>query len=272
MIRNFTTVFLKMFLIFLLSSCSNVLKDVASNDKDTELLIEAKANINALSYQAAIDTLTLKVSAGSKTKIEFRETLASAYAGKCGLNFATFVNSLSTASAGSAFTLVLKPFVGLVVDPASCVLALNTMELIGTTQTRTTNQNAFTSIVGMSLMGTQTQVSADKVPVNGDGVADQNLCALSDAVIDNIIIGFGFMSKNFSALSTAQLGSSSQTSINDSITQCTAVAGATCQITNPADITAPVRDTMRDLLNTIEYGLGNVVTAGNPVAIAAACP
>ena len=272
MIRNFINLFLKISCVFLISSCSNVLKDIASSDKDTVLLIEAKANINTLTYQTAIDILTLKVSAGSQIKIEFREALASAYAGKCGLNFASFVNSLSTAAAGSAFTLVLKPFVGQVVDPASCLLSLNTMEMLGTTQTRSTNQNAFTSVVGMSLMGSQTQVSADKVPVNGDGTADQNLCALSDAVVDNIILGFGFMSKNFSALSTAQLGSSSQTSINDSITQCNAVAGSTCQITNPADITPAVRNTMRDLLNTVEYGLGSVVTGGNPVAIAAACP
>ena len=262
----------KVLFIFFISSCSNVLKDIASSDEDTELLIEAKANINVLNYQAAIDILTLRISAGAKLKTEFRESLASAYAGKCGLNFASFVNSLSTATSGSAFRLMMTPFVALAVDPASCLLAANTMELIGPTTSRSANQNAFVSVVGMSLLGSQTRFSADSTPVNGDGTIDQNVCALSDAVIDNVILGFGFMAKNFSALSTAQLGSSSQTSINDGINQCTAVAGSTCQITNPADITPAVRNTIKDLMNTSEYGVGSVVTGGNPVAIAAACP
>ncbi len=269
---NFLNGVFKFILVVALSSCSNAFKDLASSDEDTELLIQAKANINIFSYQNAITILTVQVSPASRVKSEFRQTLASAYAGKCGLNFANFVNSLSTSTAGSAFRLVLNPFVGVEVDSASCLLALNTMQLIGDTPVRTTNQNAFVSVVGMSLMGTQTRTSADTAPVNGDGTIDQNLCALSDAVIDNIILGFGFMAKNFSSLSTAQLGGSSQTSINDSITQCNLVAGSTCQITNPADITAPVRNTMRDILNTVEYGVGAVVTGGNPVAIAAACP
>ncbi len=263
---------LKLSFLFLISSCSNVFKDIASRDADESLLIEAQADINSLNYQAAIDILTLKVSAGSKAKTQFRETLAIAYAGKCGLNFASFVNSLSTATTGSAFSLVEKPFIGQLVDPASCLLSANTMELIGPTAGRTLNENAFVSVVGMSLMGSQTRFSVDMVPVNGDGTTDQNICALSDPTIDNIILGFGFMSKNFSALSAAQVGSSSQTSINSSITQCNAIAGSSCQITNPADITAPVRNTMRDLLNTVEYGVGTVVTGGNPVLINGACP
>ena len=269
---NLLKIVFKIIFLFILSNCSNAFKDLASSDKDTELLIQAKANINSFSYASAINILTVQVSAGSQAKIEYRETLASAYAGKCGLNFASFVSSLSTSTSGSAFSLVMKPFVGLDVDPASCLLALNTMQLIGDTPTRNINQNAFTSAVGMSLMGTQTRVSADVNPMNGDGVIDQNLCTLTDAVVDNIILGFGFMSKNFSALSTAQVGTTAQTSINDSIAKCIVVAGTTCQITNAADITPPVRNTMRDLLNTVEYGVGSIVTGGNPVAIVAACP
>lgn len=258
--------------IIFFTNCGNVFKDMASTDKDENLLIVAKTYINELNYQSAINVLTLEVSASAQVRTEFREALASAYAGKCGLNFATFVNGLSTATSGSAFRLVMTPFVGLIVDPPSCLLSLNTIELIGSSATRTINQNAFAAVVGMSLMGSQTRLSADVLPINGDGTVDQNLCAITNTDIDNIILGFGFMSKNFSALSTAQLGSSSQTSINNSITQCTAVAGSTCAIINPAEITNPIRDTMRDLLNTTEYGLGSVVTGGNPVLIAGACP
>ncbi|OFZ31516.1 MAG: hypothetical protein A2622_02730 [Bdellovibrionales bacterium RIFCSPHIGHO2_01_FULL_40_29] len=236
------------------------------------MLIEAKDAINALNYSGAITILTTQVSASSQAKLEFKEALASAYAGQCGLNFASFVNGLASATSGSAFRLVMNPFVGVVVDSPSCLQSLNLMETIGTTESRTTNQNAFVSVVGMVLMGSQTRVSSDVTPTNGDGTIDADVCAMSNDDIDRVILGFGFMSKNFSALSTAQLGSTSQTSITDSITQCSAVAGSTCEIIDPAEITDPLRDVMRDLLNTIEYGVGSVVTNGDPLLIPGACP
>lgn len=245
---------------------------MASSDPDDIFLIEAKAAINALDYPTAIQILTLQVSAGSQLKPEFKETLAIAYAGKCGLNFASFVTGLASSTTGSAFRLMMTPFVGTVVDPPACLLALNKMQSIGPTAARTANQNAFVSVVGMSLMGSQTRASADKSPANGDGVVDAAICSIPDAEVNNIVLGFGFMSVNFSYLSTQQLGSSSQTSINNTITQCTNIAGANCSIIDPALITPSIRDTMRDLLNTQEYGLGSVVTGGNPVLVSGACP
>lgn len=260
-------------LIFLCTGCNNNLyKGIASSDPDDVFLIQAKAAINALDYLTAIQILTMQVSPGSQLKPSFKEALASAYAGKCGLNFATFVNGLANAVSGSAFKLVMTPFVGIPVDPASCLLALNKMQSIGPTAARTANQNAFVAVVGMSLMGSQVRSSADQSPVNGDGTVDKPLCAISDADVNNIVLGFGFMSQNFSFLSTQQVGNSSHTAINDAITQCTAVAGANCSIIDPAAITPAIRDTMRDLINTQEYGIGNYVTGGNAALIPGSCP
>ncbi len=264
---------LKIFLSFVLVGCSgNLLTDVTSADPDYKYLLQAKVAINLLDYPTAIQLLTVKVTSGSQAKPEFKETLAIAYAGKCGLNFASFVTGLAAATTGSAFRLMMTPFVGVVVDPASCLLGLNKMESIAPVTGRTANQNAFVAVLGMALMGSQTRASADIAPANGDGTVDTALCSIVDADINNIVLGFGFLSKNISYLSTQQIGSSSQTSINSTINQCTAIAGANCTITDPALITAAIRDTMRDLLNTQEYGLGAVVTGGNPVLVVGACP
>lgn len=261
------------FLILFLTSCNgNLYSEIASSNPDDVFLIQAKAAINALDYITAIQILTVQVTPGAQQKANFKETLASAYAGKCGLNFAGFITGLANATTGSAFKLVMTPFVGIPVDPASCLLSLNLMQSIGATAARTANQNAFVAVVGMSLMGSQVRSSADQSPVNGDGAVDMPLCTISDADVNNIVLGFGFMSLNFSFLSTQQVGNSSHTAIDDTINQCTAVAGANCSITDPAAITPAIRDTMRDLINTQEYGLGAYVTGGNALLIPGSCP
>lgn len=261
------------FLVLLLSGCNgNLYSEIASSDPDDVFLINAKAAINALDYVTAIQILTVQVSAGAQAKSTFKETLASAYAGKCGLNFAGFVNGLANATTGSAFKLIMTPFVGIPVDPPSCLLALNKMQSIAATAGRTANQNAFVAVVGMSLMGSQIRTSADQSPVNGDGTVDKVLCSISDADINNIVLGFGFMSQNFSFLSTQLVGNSSHTALNAIISQCTAVAGANCSIIDPTAITVGIRDTMRDFINTQEYGIGIYVTGGNAALIPGSCP
>ena len=147
------------------------------------------------------------------------------------------------------------------------------LENIAPSANRTTNQNAFASVVGMSLMGSEIRSDTDINGSNGDGIQDApNIsCGLSNAKVDLIILGFGFMAQNFSALSSAQIGSSSQTSLNDIITKCGSISGATCVVTNQANITNPLRDTIRDLLNTSTYGIGTF-TPANDLAIPTACP
>lgn len=267
----------RFFLIFVLTTlgCSqNFFNDVSSKSGDDALLFDAKTAVNNQDYQTAIDIIKTKMSLSGQTRADAKEVLASGYAGKCGLNFVTFVNGLSTAVSGSAFILLSTPFVGVVVDPASCLTALNTLESIGTTSARTNDENAFAAIIGMSLMGSAVRLYTDIIPTNGDSTQDApNIsCGLTDPQVDYVVLGFGFMSQNFNYLSTSQLGSSSQTTLNGVINICTNVAGSACTITNPASITPQIRDTIRDLLNTTDYGVGTVVTNGNPIAIAGACP
>ncbi len=271
--------FFKIFILSLISllqlSCSqNLFSDLGSKSTDEALFVEAQSAVNKQEYQFAIDIITLKMSSSFQLKTPSRQLLAGAYAGKCGLNFLSYVDSISHATSTSAFVLVSIPFVQRVSVPDSCLDALKVMEAIGPSTSRTVTQNAFAAIVGMSLMGTATRVYTDALPVNGDGTQDAVgiSCTLTDAQINNVVLGFGFMVQNFPYLSTDQLGSSS-TPLTDVINKCAALSGgASCNITNVADITTPIRDAFRRLMNTVEYGVGTVVTNGNPVAIATACP
>ncbi|MBC7465101.1 MAG: hypothetical protein H7256_03850 [Bdellovibrio sp.] len=254
--------------------CSkNVFKDSAATDSDQSLLVDAKQAVNAFDYQTAIDIITLKMTATGQAQVSTKDVLASAYAGKCGLNFVLYLNSLSHATSGTAFKLMMTPFVGIAADPASCLQSLTTLQAIGTTAQRTSNENAFAAVVGMSLMGSEVRTSVDITPTNGNGTVEGNVCAMTDNQIDFVILGLGNMIQNFSYLTVGQLGSSSQVSINDLITICTSIPGVTsCSITDPTAITAPLRVAIRNLLNTVEYGVGPIVTNGQAAQIATACP
>lgn len=256
---------------FLLSCEGNFLREISDRDTDAALLFDAQTAINSLDYDSAINILTNQLSSSAQTKSEARELLASAYAGKCGLNFIDFTTGLSEATSGSAFSLASQPFVGVEVNATYCLTSLQTLDLIGTNAERTVDQNAFASVVGMVLMGSATRLYTDNNPVNGDGAQDAAdiSCSLTNDQIDEIILGYGYMAQNFSALSS-QIGSASST-FSGSISTCESVAGSVCQITNPASIDATLRDTMKDLLNTTQYGIGTF-DANSEILIPTACP
>lgn len=257
-----------------MSSCTgNIFQELSSKSNDADYILIAQQHLNNSEYDLAIDVLTTKLSTSAQQTTQAREILASSYGGKCGLDFMKYTTALAAQSAGSAFSMLMSPFVGVSVSPQDCRTALDTMQLIGTTSTRSLNQNAFTSILGMVLIGTALRGYADLTPALGDGTADVNICTgLTNAQVDDVILGFGFMAQNISAVSSTLIGGSSSTSLSAVISTCTTVAGASCQITDPANITVLIRDTFRDIINTTEYGIGAYSTGGNDLLIPVACP
>ncbi len=261
--------------IFISLSCSqNLFQNTSSLSPDEENYAKAMNALNMQSYDQVIAIVNNQMTPAGQFTPKVRELLASAYAGKCGLNFLDYTNKLTQQSSGSAMSNLLKPFIQVPVNPASCRLALQTMELIGPTASRTNNQNIFTSITGMVLIGTALRGYADLSPPLGDGIADINLCTgFTDAQINDIIIGFGFFNKNFSAVTSTMIGSYSSFALGDVVKLCNnAVGPAACSVTDPASITPPMRDSFRDLVNTQEYGIGAYVTGGDPSRVPASCP
>ena len=258
---------------FLISCSGNILHDVASKSNDADLLYQAQQLVNAESFDAAITLITTKMSTSGQAVVAAREALASAYGGKCGLIFLNYVTALSAATTGSAMMILKTPFVGVAVTPSACRSALATMDLIGPNSRRTLNQNFFTAILGMVLMGSATRGYIDATPAVGDGINDVNICTgVTDPQMNDIIIGFGYMTQNISAVSSASIGSSSMAALTGISTACQAVGGASCVITDPAQITTPIRDFFRDLTNTLQYGVGSYSTGGNDLLIPGSCP
>lgn len=263
-------------LLFIFSqSCQkNLLEGFGSQDVDDFHYNDALEALNEQRYADSIAIITQQMSAAGQAQVKSRELLASAYAGRCGLNFVDYTSRLAEQSSGSPLRLTMYPFVGRIADPSFCRLSLDTIELLGPTELRTTNQNTFAAVVGMVLLGASLRTSADLVPVFGNGIADVDLCsAVSDEAIDNMLIGFGYFNRNLAYVGDGLIGSYANSNLAQVGDTCTAQFGAaTCEVIDPAEITPTMRLAFRDLANTLEHGIGTYSTGGDPAMIPNACP
>lgn len=258
-----------------LSSCNNAMSGLGSQTSDDYFIIEATKANNAQNFDGAINILTTKLSASGKATAQAKELLASAYAGKCGLNFINYTTALASSTTGTAFQIAMKPFIGVAVQPAYCLQSLQTMDTIGAPAQRTANENTFAAITGLVMMGASLRSYADPLPVatNGDGVVDVNICTnITDNQMNDIIVGYGYFTTNFSYVPSSLIGTSSFGSLTTSVNLCNSVSGAQCAETNKANVTAVTRAFMRDLINTVQYGIGPFSTGGNDANIPNSCP
>ena len=267
--------YLTIFALFVNSCGPNVLSGLGSQTSDEYYLEEATKANNSQNYDYALDVLLNKLSAGAQARASTKELLASAYAGKCGFNFVQYVDGLAN-STGSPFNVVMQPFVQVAAAPEYCLLALQTIDSIGTPSQRTTNQNTFSAITGLVLMGISLRAYADKdgVDNNGDGAMDENnmICndtKVTDDQMNDIIVGYGYFVTNFAYIG-AMLGNATS-GLDDSISMCTSTPGADCDVTNKDDVTDETRAVIRRLLNTTNYGIGDE-QGDDAMEVAMACP
>ena len=265
------------FLSIFISSCGpNALSSLGSQTSDEYYFEEATKANNNQAYDYALEILLTKLSASGQASVAGKELLASAYAGKCGFNFVEYVAALADSSSGTAFGVVMAPFVGVEIEPEFCLSALQTMDTLGAPGVRTANQNTFSAITGLVLMGASLRAAADNAPANGDGTMDTvdqicNAGLVTDDQMNEIIVGYGYFVTNLTYVSAAMLGSSSFDSLNDSVTLCNSLPGADCDVTDPDNVSNDTRTAIRALLNTVEYGIGDAVTGGDPFLVGAAC-
>lgn len=270
--------YLTIFSLFLNSCGPNALSGLGSQTSDEFYMEEATKANNSQNFDYAIEVLTTKLSASSQASVAAKELLASAYAGKCGFNFVGYVNSLSSASSTAVFQTMMTPFVQVVTDPAYCLLSLQTIDTLGAPGVRTANQNTFSAITGLVLMGASLRAYADKdgTDNNGDGAMDANnmVCnagLVTDDQMNDIIVGYGYFVTNLAYVSASMLGSSSFDSLNDTVDACNSIPGADCTVTDKDNVSAQTRSIIRNLLNTTNYGIGDE-EGDDAFEIAAACP
>lgn len=187
--RNFFKILQILVITSSVLSCtgSNIYKDLASNkESDAALFEDAQKLIDAGDYTGAITKLqatTTTFQAEARTK----ESLAGAYAARCGVEFLPFVQNLTSGSSDGLFKLAMNSFVGVsTANYADCKSAETIVESIGSIDNRTQSQNLFLLILELAKMGNRVRSVADVSPSStGDGTVDGTFnCKTSVPIAD----------------------------------------------------------------------------------------
>lgn len=153
---------------------SNIYKDLASNkESDAALYEDAQKLIDDGDYTGAIDKLE-STTAAFQAEARTKESLAGAYAARCGMEFLPFVSNLTGGTSDGLFKLAMNGFVGVdTSNYADCQAAETIIESIGGIDNRTQSQNLFLLILELAKMGNRVRAVADISPsATGDGTVD----------------------------------------------------------------------------------------------------
>lgn len=257
--------------IFNGSCTSNVLEDASTKNSEGALIEEALKQLDNKEYTEALNILTTQISVGRQADADILRLTAEAYAGRCGLDAIQYIGQISDATSSAMFSLFYQPTIGTAALPTDCATATSKRVQIGAAAARSQSDNIFLAILSMFRLGVNIQTAVDTTPINGDGVLDSSVCDMTDDQIDQVILSFGLLLENLTYVSGNLVGDDALSSISQLQTLCTSLS-IDCFVTESASITPAMRDIFRDLLNTTEYGVGSVVTSGNPVSIGLACP
>ena len=255
---------------FFLTSCNpsaNILKNLSAKTSDEAMYEDALKLVDTQDYAGAISKI-LATTASFQTNTTVKQTLAGAYAGKCGLVFLTFVKNLSGAT-GAPLSFLMSAFTSVTVSPSDCYLAQTTTESTfgSTSSARGTDTNFFLAVLGMVKIGTYLRASAD---TNQDGVVDTvatvpslsadydscNSSSISDANVIQVGTGLGLILDNLAAISSSLSGTSS-TGFATLQTACALITPNPCTITDPnsANWTATTIKAIRSVIKSNTFGI-----------------
>lgn len=255
-----------LFLVILFSlSCSNIFAPISQTDTDSAKYEDALKAINDSDYVAAI-TLIESTSSSFRADEEVIKTLAGAYAGKCGLNFIDYFNSLQSVnlSGTTLFLWFMNAWTGATTDSAACTSSETLMKTIHPTVTgRTSDESLFMVILGMTKMGVYLNQIAD---TNDDGITDSppfdgtnagnSFCSatnISDVQVAEIGAGLGIILANI-----GNINSSLGIDLSSVTSACNALPDpSVCQIEDEATFLAAPTSLLavRTLLNTSGAGM-----------------
>lgn len=175
-IRN---VMLVLILLSVVTGC-NVLEDFGNQNTDEARFVEAKKMINQGLYSEAI----LQFQAMSESflsKPEVKSRYASAYAGRCGLDFISFVTSLKDMGSNRLFQFLMKGFPGATIEKIEdCVQAQDLLlEISEFGSSRSIDENFLMTFVSFVKVGSVLATYAD-ADHNGSPDAGFNSCDNTD--------------------------------------------------------------------------------------------
>lgn len=202
---------------------ANVLSEFAKKDTNEALLKAAKIHIDHSEWTEAIAEFS-SMSADYLASREVTVVLASAYAGRCGLNLLALAEGISGTLSSLLFKFLMQQYPGaLTTNRDDCKTAETLIRGISPDATsRTTDENFLMVFLSFAKIGVTLSAHADKTTIDGEPDGGWNACT-DDA-------------SNFPETSVREVG----TGLANALLSLTAIGGAVggSQLTSFTDVCA----------------------------------
>lgn len=243
-------------LILAATGCKqNIFDEIAQKDTDEAKYFQAKMEINNRNYSTAIillESLTPSfVAARERVSV-----YASAYSGRCGLEFLTLLDNLQNTGASTILSLLMGGFTGAdATNVQDCIDAETILDVLGDQSQRNGNENLLMAFNGLAKVGTILSSLADiDADGNTDGTFDQcNTTDLPEPMVREVGAGIAV-----ALLSLAAIGTSY---VDDALADVNALCAldpnlnSICTNTDPATFTANEVQALRYAIGSNDVGI-----------------
>jgi hypothetical protein len=244
--------------ILLSTSCSNMLSDTANKDTKEAVFYDAQRKMDKHDYSGAIDAFE-SLGTDFLTQRDVAVIYASAYSGRCGLDFVSLIESLKDFSGTTPIFLMLMDFFpgGSDAKIADCVKSEGILTGIGDLSVRNANENILLGFSSFAKMGIVLSRFAD---TDGNGTVDAGFdhcdtTILPDDAVREIGTGLAFAVQGVQSAGDGIGGSA----ITDILNFCglNPLLANFCTTTDKAAFTTQEVSAMRAVIGSSEQGLGS---------------
>jgi hypothetical protein len=230
------------FILTSVSCDSNLLSASAQKDTEAAIIFEADNLMNHHKWTEAITALS-SLSATSLAKTDVKVKLASAYAGRCGMDFMRLTSAIEDFSSTSLLRVLLD-FQKADPDFNDCKQSEDILQTIGDETVRDEDQNLLMAFSSLSKIGAILANDTTGADADDDGVADTNYkgCVLTNAQADEIMVAMSLTAKSLGQVTS--VGGSVRTSMT---TFCAGGPGvpAPCDNEETTDVDSNEEDAIR---------------------------
>lgn len=237
-------------------SCKNLFSELAKPTADAAIFYAAKRYSDARLYDAAINKI-YELDNAYYSRRDVQVFLASAFAGRCGLDFLTFAQSvINNPGLLTPMELALNHMKA-VNSEADCETAEAIMTAVSPNLDGIMSDNAddaiYMAFIGLAKVGAVLSRIADTAAqIDNDGVPDigYNACAMLDADARKIGSGITLLYNNL-----LYVGGAFATKMNQMNAIC-ALAGTACSKTNSSAFTPADLVAIKGVVDYDQFGIG----------------
>ncbi len=251
------------------SSCKNILESTGRKNTEEAVFYRAKMSLNERDYTMAIRLLE-SLGAPFLAQREVALVFASAYSGRCGLEFVNLVESLTNLGSDNLFPFLMDAFPGGTDSRITdCIASEEILNDLGDYTVRLSDENVLMGFSSLTKVGT---ILSRYVDTDSDGVADPgfdhcDLTMFPDSAVREIGTGMANAILSISAVAT-DISSDTLTDITE-YCQLDSNLNVFCTNTESSAYSALEVRVLRQLLGSTDLGVGN---CGNFTDLACFCP